>query len=71
MTNKLTDALNKLEVLYTEQEYTIDSLNEIVSRQSLELAQIKSAIEILSLEIKHMKQQLPEEGTVDEKPPHY
>ncbi len=71
MTNKLAEAINKLEILYTEQEYTIDSLNETVSRQSAELSQIKLAMEILTQQIKQLKQQLPEQNPVDEKPPHY
>ena len=72
MTQDHQDArLNKLEMMIAEQEYTIETLNTIVTRQSMELSQIKGQLEVFRQQLKDMKKQLPESTSVDEKPPHY
>ena len=65
------DRVTRLEMLFSEQEYTIETLNTIVTRQSMELSQINGQLEVFRQQLKDMKKQLPESTSVDEKPPHY
>ncbi len=57
--------------MYSEQEYTIQSLNEIVARQSIEISNLKSELQALKLQYQELKSELPEQSNAIEKPPHY
>lgn len=63
--------IDQLEILFSEQEYTIETLNTVVSRQTQDIAQLSMQIELLKYQIRELKTQLPEAAVADEKPPHY
>ncbi len=63
--------IDKLEILFSEQEYTVDSLNTVVTRQAQEISLLTDTIELLKHQIIEFKKQIPESTIVDEKPPHY
>ncbi len=63
--------IEKLEILFSEQEYTVESLNAVVTRQAQEIDQLTDTIELLKHQIQEFKKQIPETAIVDEKPPHY
>lgn len=65
------ERINKLEILFAEQEYTIETLNTIVTRQSNEIARLWELSERFKQQLQDFKQQLPEGNISDEKPPHY
>ena len=65
------ERLDKLEILFAEQEYTIETLNAIVTRQSDEIAKLWQLSERFKQQLRDFKQQLPESDAADEKPPHY
>ena len=72
MTEKLKAQLDRLEILYTEQDYTIQALNNMVAQQEQEISRLSSHIERLEVQLQSLKSDLP--GDVDptfEKPPHY
>lgn len=72
MTEKLKAQLDRLEILYTEQDYTIQALNNMVARQDREISRLDTHIERLEVQLQSLKSDLP--GDVDpgfEKPPHY
>ena len=70
-TDELTSRLNNLEMLFSEQEYTVESLNKVVIRQAHELEQLTIKTELLKHQIREFKKQLPEDNISDERPPHY
>jgi SlyX protein len=63
--------INKLEILFSEQEYTVESLNTVVTRQALEIEQLNMKVNVLKQHIREYRKQFPESAIVDEKPPHY
>jgi uncharacterized coiled-coil protein SlyX len=63
--------ITRLETLYTEQEYTIQALNQITIRHDHEISQLRSELELLNRQYRDLKQNLPTQLTGDEKPPHY
>ena len=67
----LQTRIDKLEILFSEQEYTVESLNSVVTRQAQEIDQLTDSIDLLKFQIKEFKKQLPDSAIVDEKPPHY
>ena len=73
MTQDLQDArLDKLEIVFAEHEYTVETLNTIVTRQGEEIRQLKEQLDLFTQQMKELKMQLPAATTqVDEKPPHY
>ena len=72
MTQKLQDQLDRLEILYTEQDYTIQALNNTVAQQEREISHLGSRIERLEVELRSLKSNLPSDvGPGFEKPPHY
>ena len=72
MTEKLKDQLDRLEILYTEQDHTIQTLNNMVARQEQEISRLGSHVEQLEVELRSLKSNLPGDvGTGFEKPPHY
>jgi len=69
--NDLISRIDTLEVLFSEQEHTVESLNKVVIRQAKEIDNLTINIDLLKHQIKEFKKQIPENTIVDEKPPHY
>ena len=67
----LQTRIDKLEILFSEQEYTVESLNTVVTRQAQEIDQLSDTVDLLKHQIQEFKKQIPESAIVDEKPPHY
>lgn len=65
------EQLAKLEMLFAEQEYTVQTLNDIVTRQDRDITKLKLDFEMLKLQYLDMKSQLPDQETAPEIPPHY
>lgn len=66
-----TTRITQLEILFSEQEYTIQTLNTIVSQQTQHIDLLNSQLELLKHQLKELKHQLPDTPIIDEKPPHY
>ncbi len=59
-------------MLYSEQEYTIQSLSDTIARQDQEIARLARDLEQLREQLQTMKSGIGgERDPVDEKPPHY
>ena len=73
MTSEITQKLTVIETLYSEQEYTINALNEIVIRQDKEISVLRDDLQWLKQQMRTLKEQIPDSGSsdVDELPPHY
>ena len=72
MNQSLERRIEHLETLYSEQEYTLQALNETVSRQDQEITRLMLAIEGLENQLKILKSDLSSNiGPEHEKPPHY
>lgn len=69
--DNLITRIDKLEILFSEQEYTVESLNTVVTRQAQEIGLLTDTVELLKHQVKEFKKQIPESAIVDEKPPHY
>ena len=72
MTESLEAKLNRLEMLYAEQDYTIQTLNNRVVQQDQEISRLNIDIEQLKIQLQALKT----DGFSDidpgfEKPPHY
>lgn len=63
--------LQKLEILFSEQEYTIETLNTIVTNQHKDIQQLTAQIELIKHQLNEQKKQHPDTSIIDEKPPHY
>ncbi|MCP4432276.1 MAG: SlyX family protein [Gammaproteobacteria bacterium] len=73
MTSDIDKKLRNLESLYSEQEYTVMTLNNIVSRQDQEISRLGDELQWIKRQLLTLKEQLPNDTTSlsDEKPPHY
>ena len=71
MAKDIRAQFTRLETLYTEQEYTIQALNQITVRHDHEISQLRSELELLNRQYRDLKENLPPQVTGDEKPPHY
>lgn len=67
----LADRLSKLEILFCEQEYTIETLNSIVTQQNLDIKNLSDQLKLFKQQLQDFKKQMPEDTIVDERPPHY
>ena len=72
VSDSLQSRLDKLEALYSEQDYTIQSLNDMIAQQDREIAQLNLSIEQLKVRL----QALTSDASADidtgfEQPPHY
>ena len=63
--------VERLEMLFSEQEYTIEALNKIVTRQSEQLAALTEQVDYLKNQFRDLNRRLPDDAISDEKPPHY
>ena len=71
MKEDISSQITRLEMLYSEQEYTIQALNQITSRQNQEISQLQSDLQSLKRQYLDLKTNFPQPISGDEKPPHY
>ncbi len=72
MNDSTQTRLQQLEMLYSEQEFTIQSLSDTIARQDREITRLQRDLE----QLKNQVQTLKNDGAGDidpanEKPPHY
>jgi len=65
------EQIAKLEMLFAEQEYTVQTLNDIVTRQDRDISKLMSDYQDLKSQYIDLKSQLPDQGNSPEIPPHY
>jgi len=64
--------LEQLEVLYSEQDYLVQTLNATVAQQEKEILRLSRSIEHISAQLHSIKNSLGEQiDPLAEKPPHY
>jgi len=64
--------LEQLEVLYSEQEHTVQSLNAMVSRQQRDIIRLARSLERLGEQLQSISKGLGDDISPEfEKPPHY
>ena len=72
VTESLESKLANLEMLYSEQDHIIQTLNDVVSQQDREITRLNLAIENIQAQLKSLKPELSEDiNPAFEKPPHY
>ncbi|MDH3219239.1 MAG: SlyX family protein [Gammaproteobacteria bacterium] len=72
MIESLQARLDHLESLYTEQDHTIQALNDMVAQQDREISRLNLGIEFLKDQLKAVRSELAGDiGAEVEKPPHY
>jgi SlyX protein len=70
--NKLDARLTKLEVINSEQDYFIQTLNDVISRQDRQILKLESDLKILKDQIQSIKNTAHSDiSNIDEIPPHY
>lgn len=67
----LIKRIDKLEMLFAEQEYGVESLNQVVTRQAQDIDALGQSIDHLKKQIEDLKQMAPDNAVWEEKPPHY
>ena len=64
--------LEQLEVLYSEQEYTVQSLNATVAQQEQEILRLNLRLEQIGEQLRSLSKGLGDDISPEfEKPPHY
>ncbi len=63
--------IDRLEMLLSEHDYTIETLNSVITRQTQDILELNQQLDLLRLQLKELKKQLPQTTIIDEKPPHY
>ena len=64
--------LEQLEVLYSEQDYTVQSLNATVARQEREIIRLSRNLERLDEQLRSIRKDFGDDISADsDKPPHY
>jgi uncharacterized coiled-coil protein SlyX len=72
VTDSLQSRLDQLEVLYSEQDYTIQTLNELVAQQDREMARMTLSLEQLQQQLQALRGELSGDiDSGDQQPPHY
>ena len=72
MTDSLQPRLDRLEVLYSEQDYIIQALNDTISQQDRELTRLNVNLEQLRMQMQSLRSEFsPEINSGSEQPPHY
>ena len=72
MSKSLESKLARLETLYAQQDYTIQTLNDVVAQQDQEISQLNLSIEQIKQQLQMLKAELgPEINSEAERPPHY
>ncbi|MFT5220994.1 MAG: SlyX protein [Planctomycetota bacterium] len=68
----LEDKMSHLEMLYSEQEHTVQTLNEVVAQQDIEIARLNTSIEQIKIQLQALRSELsPDMSSDNEAPPHY
>jgi uncharacterized coiled-coil protein SlyX len=67
----ITEQLTRLEMLFSEQEHTIQSLSDIVAQQSRQISNLSSDLKTINQHYQDLKSELPGQFGEIEKPPHY
>lgn len=75
MNQDAQNRLERIEILFSEQEYTIQTLNQIVTRHADKIDQLEEQINYYKTQLDAL-QQAQDNGQntntpLDEKPPHY
>lgn len=64
--------LDQLEVLYSEQDYLVQTLNATVAQQEQEILRLARSIERISAQLQSIKNSLGDEiDPLVDRPPHY
>lgn len=71
MSEQLIARMDELEMRLAFQDDTIQALNEVVSRQDLELGRLQRALELLARRQADLAASMPGETEDDQPPPHY
>ncbi len=71
MAKDIKAQLTRLETLYTEQEYTIQALNQVTIRHDHEISQLRSKLLLLDRQFRSLRENFPSQGAGDDKPLHY
>ena len=72
VSKSLQTRLDSLELLYSEQDHTIQALNDIVAQQSQEISRLNLQMEQIRDRLQSLKtESASEEGSDFEIPPHY
>jgi len=74
MNNDALKRLENIEILFSEQEYTIQTLNEIVTRHANKIDLLEEKINLYKEQIialQDSQHSESESGAIDERPPHY
>ena len=72
MTDSLQPRLDRLESLYSEQDYIIQALNDTISQQDREITRLNLNFEQLRLQMQSLRSELsPDINPGSEQPPHY
>ena len=72
MSDTLESKLERLEMLFAEQDHTIQTLNDVVTQQDQEISQLNTSLEMLRDQLQALRTELSSD--IDpgyEKPPHY
>jgi len=72
MTDSMQPRLDRLEILYSEQDYVIQALNDTISQQDREITRLNINLEQLRLQMQSLRSELsPDINAGFEQPPHY
>ena len=72
MSQSLEDKIARLEVMFSEQEYTIQSLNDMIAQQDQEISQLNINLDQVKVQLRALKSELSIELDPEiDKPPHY
>ncbi len=70
--NSLEDKIARLEVMFSEQEYTIQSLNDMIAQQDQEISQLNINLDLIKVQLRELRNELSIEiDPAIDKPPHY
>lgn len=71
MSDELAVRLDEMETRLAFQDDTIEALNEVVSRQELELVRLQRSLELLARRQVDLAASMPGGAEDDQPPPHY
>ncbi|EZQ19064.1 hypothetical protein CF98_00850 [Halopseudomonas bauzanensis] len=71
MNDQLIARMDELEMRLAFQDDTIQALNDVVSRQELQLEKLQRALELLARRQADLAASMPGETEDDQPPPHY
>ena len=72
MSDSLQARLDRLELLYSEQDHTIQTLNDMVAQQSQEISRLNLHLEKIKVQLQSLKTESASEiDSGFEIPPHY